>query len=116
MSATDAILLALAEMREELRALRADLRRQQAEPALLIALLDELGHERFTSSSVLTLADEDPHGPIAEALADMLDMNGSRHSRATALGARLARMRGIETVARAGGSAVFRVASRAEAT
>src|SRR5688572_60578 len=104
---TEAILLAVAELREEvvamraeIRALHADLRRQQAEPSLLTALEEEFGPGRFTAAGLLKRAEEEPHAAIGEALAAMIDMNASPRSRATALGARLRRMAGIEIVAR----------------
>jgi hypothetical protein len=119
MSATpllEAVLLAVTELREEVAALRADLRRQQAEPALLSVLEEEFGPGRFTAAGLLRLAAEEPHSPLAEALAALIDMNARPRSRATALGARLRRMAGIEIVARAHGCAVYRVASEPEPT
>jgi hypothetical protein len=119
MSATDgteAILLALAELRHEVATLRAELRRQRAEPTLLSALEEEFGPGRFTAAGLLKVADEEPHCLIGQSLADLIDMNASPRSRATALGARLRRMAGIEIVARAHGCAVYRVVSASEAT
>jgi hypothetical protein len=121
----EAVLVALEALREEIaamhaevRKLRRELRRHQAGPALLIEALVEFFGEgsRFTAAGVLRLADEEPHGPIAQALADLIDMNGSPRGRATALGTRLRRMPGIQIVARAHGCAVFRVASPTEVT
>ena len=120
MSATpllEAVLLAVTELREEVRALRADLRRSEAEPALLSALEHYFGDGRFTAGGLLKFADEEPHSAIAQALAGLVDMNASRRSRATALGARLRRIAPrIEMVARAHGCAVYRVASEPKAT
>jgi hypothetical protein len=119
MSATpllEAVLLAVTELREEVAALRAHLRRQQAEPALLAALEEEFGLGRFTAKGLLALSDEQPHSPLCEAIAAMIDMNAGPRSRATALGTRLRRMAGIEIAARAHGCAVYRVASEPEAT
>lgn len=113
---TERILLELAELRAEVRALRADLRMQRAEPALRAALEEEFGPGRFTAAGLLKIADEEPHSAIGTALADLIDMNASPRSRATALGARLRRMAGIEMVARAHGCAVYRVTSTPEAT
>jgi hypothetical protein len=108
----EALLVALAELREEMRAMRAELRalrQQQAEPALLVALEEEFGPGRFTAGGLLKIADEEPHTPIADAIAAVIDMNAAPHSRATALGTRLRRMVGIETVAKSHGTSVYRL-------
>jgi len=109
--ASPSTLLILRELVAELRGLRADLRRSRevAAPELREALADEFGDGRFTTSGILSLADEDPHGALARALASSIDMNASPRSRATALGAVLVRLPQIEVVAQQRGCAVFRL-------
>jgi hypothetical protein len=87
----------------ELRALRADMRRRKQSPAalpmLLAALKEHFGPARFTVRSVLDVVAEDPHGALAEAVAQVVDMNASLRSRATALGTLLSRLLEIKVVA-----------------
>jgi hypothetical protein len=111
--ATEAILIALAELREEVAALRTELRavlrQQQAPSALLAALEDYFGPSRFTAASLLKIADEQPHCAIAEALGDLIDMNASARRRPIQLGARLKQMAEIENVAKSHGTWVYRL-------
>lgn len=109
MDLSERVLLELAELRAEVRALRADLRRRDADPALLAALEEEFGPGRFTAAGLLKLADEDPHGAIGEAIAAMIDMNAAPKSRTIQLAARLKRMAEIKIVAKSHGTLVYRV-------
>jgi hypothetical protein len=96
----------------ELRGLRADLRRigrQTRAPELVSALEEYFGPGVFTAHGLLTLAAEDPHGQIGVALAELIDLNASPRSRATALGALLRRLPELEMVAQQRGVAVYRV-------
>jgi hypothetical protein len=79
-------------------------------PALLDALEAYFGPGRFTAGGVLELCDEDPHGAIGAALAELIDLSASPRSRATALGRLLARLPDVEVVAAVRGSAVYRLA------
>lgn len=103
------LLAELRALRDEVRGLRAELRRT---PAVVTALEEVFGPTgRFTAAGVLALVEEEPHSDLAQAVALLVDLNASPHARATALGAKLARMAEIETVARSHGCAVYRVAS-----
>jgi hypothetical protein len=95
----------------ELRAIHAVLRRRNATaaPALIVAIEDYFGEGSFTVSGLLALADDDPHGAIADALADVVNMNASPRSRATALGVLLSRLTEIEIVTQQRGFAVYRL-------
>jgi hypothetical protein len=106
------VLELLGALLEEVRGLRADLRKQSppaAVPMLLGALEERYGPARFTVHSVLEAADEDPHGPLAEAVALVVDMNASAKSRATALGALLSRLPEVEVVAEQRGASIYRL-------
>jgi len=112
----EALLAALAEIREEqramhaeLRALRAEFRKARAEPALLAALEDYFGESRFTAASLLKLANEEPHCPVSVAIADLINMNAPPKSRAIQLGGRLKRMAEIEVIAKSHGTLVYRL-------
>ena len=111
------VLALLREIRDDIRALRADLRRSRNEaPDLLAALADYFGPGAFTTAGLLSLADDEPHSPLAAALAGLIDMNASPHSRATALGAKLAGLAGVEVVKRQHGVTVYRVTSALQVT
>jgi hypothetical protein len=92
----------------EVRGLRADLRRRADAdaPTLVDALREFFGDGRFTVRGVLEATDEDQ--AIAEALSAAIDMNGAPRSRATMLGALLARLPDLEIVAQQRGCAVYR--------
>jgi hypothetical protein len=79
-------------------------------PALLDALEAYFGPGRFTAAGLLGIADDDPHGELGVALADLVDLSASPRSRATALGALLSRLPDVEVVAAVRGSAVYRLA------
>jgi hypothetical protein len=91
----------LREIRDLLRDMLADQRRHSpaAVPALLVALEEHFGPGRFTVRTVLEVVEENPHGALAEAVAHAVDMNLSPRSRATALGALLARLPEVEVIA-----------------
>jgi hypothetical protein len=100
----DAIAELTAEVREltaEIRAMRADQRRRAptAAPRLLAEIEEKFGPGRFTVRGLLQVVDEDSHGALAEAVALLVDMNASARSRATQLGALLARLPEIEIIA-----------------
>lgn len=100
----------LAAILDELRGLRADLRRKRNEaPALVAALNEVFGDGSFTVAGLFIEAEENPHGEIGVALAQVVDMNASARSRATALGALLARLPDVEVVAAQRGCAVYRL-------
>ena len=92
---------------DELRGLRSDLRRQPSAPALIAALDGWIGGARFTVAGVLEAAEEDR--ALADALADVVDMDASGRSRATALGTLLARLPEVEVAAQQRGCAVYRL-------
>jgi hypothetical protein len=94
----------------EIRGLRADLREKRDKaPALIAALSDCFGEGAFTVAGLLKLVDEDPHAAIANALGVVIDLNASARSRATALGALLARLPEVEIARRRQGVAIFRL-------
>jgi hypothetical protein len=66
--------------------------------ALVRALAEHFGPARFIVKQCLEAAEDNPHGKLADALAQLIDMNASPHARATQLGALLSRMRGIEII------------------
>lgn len=106
----------LAELVAEVRALAAEVRElsrrmtRSAQPdELLAAIDDELGDARFTARGLLELAADEPRGALAAALAAAIDMRAAEHARATALGALLAKLPGVEAVARQRGVAVYRL-------
>ena len=110
---TERLAIELAALRDEVAALRAELRaalrKQHAGPALVAAIEEYFGTSRFTAAMLLALAEDEPHSAMADALADMIDMNAAPRSRATQLGARLSRMAEIEVVAKQHGCAVYRL-------
>jgi hypothetical protein len=77
--------------------------------AVLAALADYFGEGRFTVNGLLTIAADDPHSDLATALADLVDLNASPRSQATALGRLLARLPELELVAACRGSSVYRL-------
>jgi hypothetical protein len=95
----DEALELLREIRDLLKDMLKGQRRHEAAPALLGALEEHFGPARFTVKGVLEVAGEDPHGVLAVAVAQNVDMNLSPRSRATALGALLVRLRELEVVA-----------------
>lgn len=98
------------ELRRDIQGLRTDIRRQRnGAPALVAALTDYFGPGRFTTSGLLALAEDEPHSEIANALADLIDMNALPRGRATALGSLLARLPEVEVVDRQRGVAVYRL-------
>src|SRR5262245_38461428 len=102
----------LAEIRDELRALREELSRrrdnQVGNTNLISALTDYFGAgSRFTASGVLQAAEDEP--ALADALAELLDMNAAPRGRAIRLGAILSRMPELEIVAQQRGVAVYRM-------
>src|SRR6516165_6359707 len=86
----DAVTFLLRELVDEVRGLRADLARTRAPAtdALIGAIREEVGATgRFTSRSVLAIADDDPHGALADALFDVgIDSGSPERARATKLG------------------------------
>lgn len=106
----------LRELLAEVRGLREDLRRSRetTAPALVDALGDYFGPSRFTVAGLFAIAEEEPHGALADALAASCDMNAGSRSRATQLGALLARMQSVEIVARQRGCAVYRMRTSGE--
>jgi hypothetical protein len=111
------IVALLRELLAEMRGLRADLgkrTRNFAVPALVAALGDYFGPGRFTAAGILEQVGEDPHGALASAVGELLDMNASPRSRSTALGALLVRIPEIEAVAQHRGCAVYRVRTSGE--
>lgn len=98
----------LREIRDLLRSMVADQR--AAAPALIAALAEHYGPARFTTNSVLQVCAEDPHSALAEAVSMIVDMNASPRSRATSLGAWLARQREIEVVAEQRGASIYKLA------
>jgi len=110
----DAVAL-LRAMLGELRGLRSDMRRSRSSPELVAALDDYFGSgTRFTVAGLLDVADDEPHGALASALADVIDLGASARSRATALGRLLARLPEIEIVAQQRGCAVYCLRTCAE--
>jgi hypothetical protein len=97
------------ELVAEVRGLRADLRKRDKAPALIAALAEFFGEAPFTVAGLLKLADEDPHAAIANALGAAIDLNASARSRATALGALLARLPQVEIARRHQNAAIFRL-------
>jgi hypothetical protein len=93
----------------DVRRLRSDLRRPGAAPALVAALEEYFGPGTFTARGLLEICDSHPHGEIAEAIADLIDMNASSRSRATALGARLARIGEIEAAGTQHHTTIYRL-------
>jgi hypothetical protein len=70
--------------------MRADQRRRSpAAVTLLIAALEErfglVG--RFTVKGIMDVCHEDPHGALAETVAQVIDMNALPRSRSVRLGA-----------------------------
>jgi histidine ammonia-lyase len=104
----------LREIRDLLKDMLADRRRRfplsaVTVPALLGALTEHYGPARFTVRMVLDVAAENPHGALAEALAAVVNMNGSPRSVATSLGALLSRLPEIEVVAEQRGASLYRL-------
>ena len=99
--AADEAVELLREIRDLLRDMRDDQRKRtpSAVPALLGALEERFGPSRFTVRGVLEVVDQDPHGQLAEAVAALIDLNGSARARGTALGALLARLPEVEVIA-----------------
>jgi hypothetical protein len=98
----------------ELRELRADMRRRKqssaAVPMLIAALEEQFGATgRFTVGTIMQVVDEDRHGALAEAVAQVIDMNASPRSRAVTLGALLTRLREVEVVAEQRGASIYRL-------
>ena len=111
MPATDDVAALLRELVAEVRELRTDLRRRHATaaPTLVAAIEDYFGPGSFTVAGLLALAADEPHGAIADALADVVNMNAPPRSRATALGVLLAKLPELEIVAQQRGFAVYRL-------
>ena len=108
--AGERILAAIDALRAEVRELRAELRRGRSGAEQLIAAIEEaFGSGRFTSAGLLTLAEEDPHGELADALAAAIDIDATPRGRATALGALLARHVDVQIVAEQRGCTVYRL-------
>jgi hypothetical protein len=101
----------LREIRDLLRNRVAEQRKRSpaAVPMLIAALEEHYGPASFTVCTVLEVVDENPHGALAEAVAQLIDMNASPRSRAVALGALLTRLREIETVAEQRGASIYRL-------
>jgi hypothetical protein len=99
------------EALDVLRAMRAEQRKRSpvAVPALIAALEERYGPASFTVRMVLDVVDEEPHGALAEAVAQVLDMNASARSRAVTLGALLTRLREIEIVAEQRGASLYKL-------
>ena len=94
----------------EIRGIRADLReKRDTAPALIAALSEFFGEGAFTVAGLLKLADEDSDAAITNALSAAINLNASARSRATALGALLARLPEVEITRRRQGVAVFRL-------
>ncbi|MES1190734.1 MAG: hypothetical protein ABUS47_06610 [Steroidobacter sp.] len=89
----------LRELISEVRGLRADLKQSRVNESgkRLVHALDEFfGTSPFTVFGLLTIADEEPHSDVANALADCIDLNASPRSRATQLGKLLSKLPQIE--------------------
>lgn len=79
--------------------------------ALVEAIADYFGDGVFTARGVLEAVEDEPHSPLAEALAAVVDMNASPQGRATRLGQVLARLDELELVGERRGAAVYRLRS-----
>jgi hypothetical protein len=101
----------LREIRDLLRSLVAEQRKRSpvAVPALIAALEERFGPGSFTVKGIMDVCAENPHCPLAEAVAQVLDMNASARSRAVTLGALLTRLREVETVAEQRGASLYRL-------
>jgi hypothetical protein len=99
----------LREIRDLLK--RAEQRKRSpiAVPALIAALEERFGLGSFTVKGIMDVCAENPHCPLAEAVAQVLDMNASARSRAVTLGALLTRLREVETVAEQRGASLYRL-------
>lgn len=106
---SDAVLVELRRLSAEIRALRQALLPRSDADALVAAITEFFGDGRFTVCGLLQITADDPHGDIAVALADAVDLNASPRSVATRLGALLARMPQVEVVAACRGAAVYRL-------
>jgi hypothetical protein len=83
-------------------------RKRSEAPELISAIRAYFATSRFTVKMVLELVD-DPAGGIADALADLIDLESSERSKAVALGLLLKSLPGVEAVARYRGCAVYRL-------
>ena len=117
---TDETVELLREIRDLLRAMRAEWRRHPRHPLpaaedpagvarLIEALGDYFGPSPFTTAGVLRLAEEDPQGAIASALAELLDMTARPHARAVALGTWFVRRAERVVAGARGGVRVYRL-------
>ncbi len=61
----------------------------------------------FTANGLLAVAEEAPHGELANALASLIDYEGTPHSRATQLGILLSRLPQIEVMGHKRGVTIF---------
>lgn len=99
----------LRELIVEVRGLRADLRRQApADAAALVEALSEFfGGGPFTSTGVLLAAEESPS--LADALADVIDMNLPEPARVVSLGKLLATLPELVSAGDRRGARLWRV-------
>src|SRR5689334_22459880 len=86
----------LRELVAEVRALRADIKRNRAPEAterFVEALEDYFGSVgTFRVSGLFDIASESPHSEIANAMGELIDMNAPERSKATQLGRLLSRI------------------------
>jgi hypothetical protein len=98
-----------ADLQTLLRA-RATLGADRSRAKLVTALKNFFGPlGRLRVDGLLTIEEDDPHGEIAQALAELLDMNASPRSRATQLGILLRSMPELERVNGQVGAALYRL-------
>jgi len=112
-SATDRTVLEaiFAELREVHRKvdLLLESRPPEEAPGLADALREHFGPTAFTVRGLLTLCDEDPHCPLADEVAALIDWEATPHARAVALGMVLARMPELAVARRSRGMRMYRV-------
>jgi hypothetical protein len=107
----------LRELVAEIKGLRADLRKRDAVPdaaELVAALWEHFGKGPFTAGGLLMLADGEPHGAVACALAGHVDLYAPTRARATQLGVLLRRLPQLQCVGRRAGAALYGVNLAAE--
>ena len=96
---------------EEVRGLRRDLRKRDAAPdasALLVAVETVYGRTgRFTAGTLIARSETCPE--LADALAEVIDLNAEPRASATALGKLLNTLPDIQCVARRDNAAVYRL-------
>jgi hypothetical protein len=104
------MLAVLRALYDEVRGLRADLRRRVGARALRAALSEEFGDAGFTVSGLLEIVETERDSELARTLCALIDVSAPPRSRATALGRLLASTPGIEVHGEHRGSALYRLA------